>query len=319
MPAQHHRSFTSVSTPQQVIDRINELARAAAQARPRPNSRWSTNSPSRCAVEPSAPSTPQIAPMPTDRRTTRSSRCEPPSSRASPAIVRSIRTARAAARRTPAARRARADEPTPASAALHLADGCRWPFLARPDEFTRLIGAHTAAGFGRPWREIAETFGLDPEGRVVKAIATRDTWSGITLNWPVDGGGRLPVELSGLPVYDRTRGILPAIAASASAAISTAWRGLPRCAASNCRAPTRTEGCRPASFRRIPAGFAAEMSPPVAARCRVASAATPQSPASTPSETSPQTDLETSVEPPKELHHRTSFRFAPLANRDRRP
>src|ERR1035437_3640103 len=73
------------------------------------------------------------------------------------------------------------------------------------DEFARLIGARTAAGFGRLWSEIAGAFGLDPDGRVVKAVATRDTWSGITLNWPVDGGGRLPVELSGLPVYDRAR------------------------------------------------------------------------------------------------------------------
>ena len=78
-------------------------------------------------------------------------------------------------------------------------------FSLGSDEFTRLIGARTAAGFGRLWSEIADSFGLDPDGRVLKAIATRDTWSGITLNWPVDGGGRLPVELSGLPVYDRQR------------------------------------------------------------------------------------------------------------------
>ena len=77
-------------------------------------------------------------------------------------------------------------------------------FSLGSDEFTRLIGARTAAGFGRLWSEIAETFGLDPDGRVVKAIATRNTWSGITLNWPVDGGDRLPVELSGLPIYDHT-------------------------------------------------------------------------------------------------------------------
>jgi PAS domain S-box-containing protein len=77
-------------------------------------------------------------------------------------------------------------------------------FTLGSDEFTRLIGAHTAAGFGRPWNEIAEQFGLDPEGHVVKAIATRGTWSGITLDWPIDGGGRLPVELSGLPIYDYT-------------------------------------------------------------------------------------------------------------------
>jgi PAS domain S-box-containing protein len=78
-------------------------------------------------------------------------------------------------------------------------------FALGSDEFARLIGARTAAGFGRPWREIAEAFGLDPDGRVVAAVATRDTWSGITLYWPVDGGGRLPVELSGLPIYDRAR------------------------------------------------------------------------------------------------------------------
>ncbi|MBR0800415.1 PAS domain S-box protein [Bradyrhizobium jicamae] len=78
-------------------------------------------------------------------------------------------------------------------------------FSLGSDEFTRLIGIHTAAGFGRLWSEIAETFGLDPEGRVMKAFGSHDTWSGITLNWPVDGGSRLPVELSGLPVFDRNR------------------------------------------------------------------------------------------------------------------
>ncbi|WP_136626419.1 PAS domain S-box protein, partial [Bradyrhizobium macuxiense] len=78
-------------------------------------------------------------------------------------------------------------------------------FSLGSDEFTRLIGMHTAAGFGRLWSEIAEIFGIDPEGRVMQAFATHSTWSGITLSWPVDGGGRLPVELSGLPVFDRNR------------------------------------------------------------------------------------------------------------------
>jgi PAS domain S-box-containing protein len=78
-------------------------------------------------------------------------------------------------------------------------------FSLGADEFTFLIGARTAAGFGRPWREIAESFGLDPEERVRAAIASRETWSGITLYWPVDGGGRLPVELSGVPMFDQNR------------------------------------------------------------------------------------------------------------------
>ena len=47
--------------------------------------------------------------------------------------------------------------------------------------------------------------GLDPEGRVMQAVATRETWSGITLDWPVDGGDQLPVELSGLPISDAAR------------------------------------------------------------------------------------------------------------------
>ena len=75
-------------------------------------------------------------------------------------------------------------------------------FSLGSDEFTRLIGVRTTAGLGRAWSEIAEAFGLDPEGRLLEAVAARDTWSGITLYWPVDGGGRLPVELSGLPMFD---------------------------------------------------------------------------------------------------------------------
>jgi PAS domain S-box-containing protein len=78
-------------------------------------------------------------------------------------------------------------------------------FQLGSDEFTRLIGARTAAGFGRLWSEIAQIFGLDSEGRVLAAVATRDTWSGIALDWPVDGGEHLRVELSGLPMLDRAR------------------------------------------------------------------------------------------------------------------
>ena len=78
-------------------------------------------------------------------------------------------------------------------------------FVLGSDEFIRLMGAHTAAGFGRPWREIADEFALDPDGRVAQALESHDTWAGITVNWPADGGEHLPVELAGLPVYDRAR------------------------------------------------------------------------------------------------------------------
>ncbi|MEW6642506.1 MAG: PAS domain-containing protein [Pseudomonadota bacterium] len=82
-------------------------------------------------------------------------------------------------------------------------------FALGSDEFSRLIGPRTATAFGRPWHEIVAAFGLDPEGRVAAAVATRDTWSGIVVDWPADGHGtRLPVELSGLPLYDHARQFL---------------------------------------------------------------------------------------------------------------
>lgn len=78
-------------------------------------------------------------------------------------------------------------------------------FVLLSDEFIHLIGPRTAAGFNRRWREIADGFALDPESRVAQALASKDTWAGITVNWPADGGEHLPVELAGLPVYDGER------------------------------------------------------------------------------------------------------------------
>ena len=47
---------------------------------------------------------------------------------------------------------------------------------------------------------------LDADERVARALATHDTWSGLTVAWPVDDyPERLTVELSGLPVFDRER------------------------------------------------------------------------------------------------------------------
>ncbi|MGH6677803.1 MAG: PAS domain-containing protein, partial [Bradyrhizobium sp.] len=78
-------------------------------------------------------------------------------------------------------------------------------FSTDSDEFIALIGPHVANNLGRRWSEIADDLGVDPEGRLMAAFATHDTWSGIILNWPVDGGGGLPIELAGLPVFDRAR------------------------------------------------------------------------------------------------------------------
>lgn len=79
-------------------------------------------------------------------------------------------------------------------------------FAIGSDEFIELMGPRTTAAFGRLWSEIAAELNLDPENQVARAVATHETWSSITLLWPVDESReRLAVELSGLPVFDRNR------------------------------------------------------------------------------------------------------------------
>ena len=79
-------------------------------------------------------------------------------------------------------------------------------FVLDSDEFMALAGPQTRAVIGKPWREMASTLGLDPAGQIAGAIVTRDTWSGVTVSWPVgDGAERLAIELSGLPSFDRER------------------------------------------------------------------------------------------------------------------
>jgi len=73
-------------------------------------------------------------------------------------------------------------------------------------EFARLLGPQTADALDQPWPEIAAALSLDGDGRLAEALAARDTWSGIVIEWPADGTTeRLPIEMSGLPVFDRDR------------------------------------------------------------------------------------------------------------------
>jgi PAS domain-containing protein len=177
-------------------------------------------------------------------------------------------------------------------------------FSIGSDEFTHLIGARTAAGFGRPWSEVAEAFALDPDGRVAKAVATRNTWSGITLNWPIDGGGRLPVELSGLPIYDRTRNF----AGYRGFGVCRDLDGLARLAALR-RYEIFSDPPTPQTLSAdvVPAEAAKEApgaEPPAAdlpAEPSVASTSPSELSASSAAETSQQTGLETPVETPKNV------------------
>ena len=79
-------------------------------------------------------------------------------------------------------------------------------FTLGNDAFAKLLGEKTAAALNRPWSEIANALKLDQDGRVAAALASRDTWSGIVVSWPVDDmTERLPVDMSGLPTFDGDR------------------------------------------------------------------------------------------------------------------
>lgn len=79
-------------------------------------------------------------------------------------------------------------------------------FAIGSDEFIELVGPRTIAACGRYWSEISADLNLDPDDQVARAVATRETWSGLLISWPVDESAeRLPIELSGLPVFDRDR------------------------------------------------------------------------------------------------------------------
>ncbi len=97
-------------------------------------------------------------------------------------------------------------------------DGCRRVFLARPVRFlwqtdaadrflflspglAQVVGRN-AEIVGERWQEASARLRLDPGGRIARALRQRDTWSGLTAWWPIEGSNvRVPVELTALPVF----------------------------------------------------------------------------------------------------------------------
>jgi PAS domain S-box-containing protein len=73
-------------------------------------------------------------------------------------------------------------------------------------EFAGVVGQKSADVVGLKWAEIGPRLGIDADGAMRDALARRDTWSGITLFWPVDDSDlRVPVDLAALPVFSRER------------------------------------------------------------------------------------------------------------------
>ena len=59
---------------------------------------------------------------------------------------------------------------------------------------------------GRSFAQVAEHFGIDPGHEIAGLLERRDTWSGRTVLWPIEGTDlAAPVDLAALPVYARNR------------------------------------------------------------------------------------------------------------------
>jgi PAS domain S-box-containing protein len=73
-------------------------------------------------------------------------------------------------------------------------------------EFAEAVGPHASKVTGVAFADIAERFKLDPEGKIAELLAKRDTWSGRTINWPIESTSLMvPVDLAALPTYTRSR------------------------------------------------------------------------------------------------------------------
>ncbi|PZQ17131.1 MAG: PAS domain-containing sensor histidine kinase [Ancylobacter novellus] len=83
-------------------------------------------------------------------------------------------------------------------------DGERRLSFLSPD-LEAVVGASARTALGRPWAETAETLGLDPEGAVERALDGSGGWGDVAVSWPLEGGSRLPLVLSALPMFDRGR------------------------------------------------------------------------------------------------------------------
>ncbi|MFI5409534.1 ATP-binding protein [Kaistia sp. UC242_56] len=93
---------------------------------------------------------------------------------------------------------------TPVRFVFQMDSESRFSFVS--PEFAAVVGPRSAAIVGVAWPVVAAERGLDPQGTIAALIARRDTWSGATLNWPVDGLDlRVSVDLAALPAFSRDR------------------------------------------------------------------------------------------------------------------
>jgi len=79
-------------------------------------------------------------------------------------------------------------------------------FTSVSEGLAEAVGTANAELTGRKWAEVADTYDLDPHETISDHLERGDTWSGVTVNWPVAGADiQVPVDLAALPTFDRQR------------------------------------------------------------------------------------------------------------------
>ncbi|WP_018234761.1 ATP-binding protein [Ensifer sp. BR816] len=74
------------------------------------------------------------------------------------------------------------------------------------EEFASAVGPKSADVVGLTFVELADRYDLDPDHKINALLHRRDTWSGKTILWPVEGTSlKVPVDLAALPTYSRSR------------------------------------------------------------------------------------------------------------------
>ncbi|MEM7303298.1 MAG: ATP-binding protein [Pseudomonadota bacterium] len=79
-------------------------------------------------------------------------------------------------------------------------------FTSVSEAFVNVVGPNASDVSGRSWQDVARVFGFDESGEISDLMKQGDTWSGKSVLWPVQGVDmRVPVDLAGLPVFDRDK------------------------------------------------------------------------------------------------------------------
>ncbi|WP_274427028.1 sensor histidine kinase [Chelativorans sp. YIM 93263] len=97
-------------------------------------------------------------------------------------------------------------EPAPNTIRFTWRTDAEGRFTAISPAFVEAMGEETGNVVGQTFREVSKAFDLDPEGAIAQQMGRRDTWSGLTVTWPLSGSDfKVPVDLAALPAYGRGR------------------------------------------------------------------------------------------------------------------